>query len=69
MFQSQDRVTRPEEQTASGPPALAEEIEGGVEEEHRDGVVEETQDIDRVDAVRATENQYQHIWRHLHQRQ
>ena len=47
---------------ASGCPVIAEEeVDGGVEEEHGDRVVEQPQDVDGVNAVRRAAHEQQTV--------
>jgi len=41
----------PVQQAAGGPPIGDKEVDGSVEKQHRDGVVEQPEDVDGVDAV------------------
>lgn len=54
----------PEKNTAQRPAFVQESQSGGVHEEHGDGVIEQSEHIDRVQSPRQT-NENQYIWRHL----
>lgn len=55
----------PVENAAQGPPVADEEIHGQIEKEHGHWVIEETQDVDRVNSVRRTAHEEEDEWRDL----